>query len=430
MKHSLATKRFLFTVLASFSFSAQTLNAQSEALTTSNNSFGWSLFNEVRNSESNETNVLFSPFSAWLALTLTSNGSRGETLDEFTQVLAQKGWTREEANQATREALDSLLADKESGEKLKIANAVWVNSDIFELSAQFTNSTEMYYSILPGDDVIRSAPFSDPSTLTQMNEWVSESTEGLIPSILSKLQGDMASILLNALYFEGQWLIPFQSSLTEEKTFHKANGEDISVRMMQESSKSFAYAENDQFKMLSLAFRSSSTEDGFGISGRFVLDVVLPNEGEEEGRDLAALNQADYEGLVAGLTNTPVVVGLPRFDFDFSKSLVSSLEALGLEAAFYPGQADFTNLGTTLDKSDLFISDVLQKTAAEMDENGFKAAAVTAVIVGTTSAPAKPEKEFVADRPFFIALRDSESGLILFQGLINAPNAESGSEAR
>ena len=99
-----------------------------------------------------------------------------------------------------------------------------------------------------------------------------------------------------------------------------------------------------------------------------------------------------------------MIVGLPRFRFDYSKSLIGGLKAIGLKKAFAPSEADFTGLGQANRGGDLFISDVLQKTAVQMDENGFKAAAVTAVIISTTSAPEPGEEKVLnADQPIFIA---------------------------
>lgn len=407
----------LCTAVFSLSLFTPGLFAKDNKAAVSNNRFGWSLFEEVQKSESKDANILFSPLSAWLALTLTSNGSRSGTEEEFTKILAQEGWTREEANKEVRGLLDSLLAPSDSGEKVKIANAVWVNSDVFQISEQFANDTETYYSIKPGDDVIRSESFSDPSALENINSWVSESTDGLIPSIVDQLKGDMASILLNALYFEGQWQIPFPEKLTVEKPFHKASGKDSAVMMMNDQSTDFRYSEDAKFKMLSLGFRAKTDEFGFATPGRYVLDIVLPTKGQLED-----LKQEDYEGLTNRLDTHEVKVNLPRFRLDYAKSLVESLEQVGLKQAFEPSQADFTGLGQAGKKQDLYISDVLQKTAAEMNENGFKAAAATAVTVSTTSAPIEQElKEFIADRPFFIALRDTETGALLFQGLINDP---------
>jgi serpin B len=132
------------------------------------------------------------------------------------------------------------------------------------------------------------------------------------------------------------------------------------------------------------------------------------------------MEQTDYQSLLQDMTSQMVRVEIPKFQFSFEKSLTAALRAIGVERAFRPGLAQMAPLGTPKQGGEAFISEVLQKTAVEMDENGFKAAAVTAVIVGTTAEPTATA-EFIADRPFFIALRDRVTGALLFQGIIANP---------
>ncbi len=135
-----------------------------------------------------------------------------------------------------------------------------------------------------------------------------------------------------------------------------------------------------------------------------------------------ALQEMDYQALLQRMKREMVRVQIPKFSFSFEKSLTSALQSVGMERVFRPGLAQMAPLGTPKQGGEAFISDVLQKTAMEMDENGLKAAAVTAVIVGTTAEPTTTA-EFVADRPFFIALRDRITGALLFQGIIANPEA-------
>jgi len=115
-----------------------------------------------------------------------------------------------------------------------------------------------------------------------------------------------------------------------------------------------------------------------------------------------------------------VHVKIPKFKFSYEKTLNTELQAAGMERAFLPDRAQMQGLGTPKSGGKTFISEVLQKTAVELGENGFKAAAVTTVIVGTTSLE-QDSAEFIADRPFFLALRDKETGTLLFQGIVADP---------
>jgi serpin B len=382
-----------------------------------NNEFGWNVFEEIRGAQLKSENMLFSPLSAWLALSLASNGAEQETLQEIQSVLRTNPYSLVQTNPMVRDLIRSLVSSERSGEVLRIANAVWVNSDSFDLAEKFHADAQTFYSILPDEEVVTSASFREASTLQQINNWVSQSTGGMIPSILNELDPDMASILLNALYFQAQWLQPFSSLLTGNDSFQLADGSSKTVAMMQASHMGVPFASNGEYKMISLAFRKGTMASGEGEVGRYLLDVVIPEQAE---RSIFTFERNDYQSLLQDMQPGMVRVAIPRFRFSFEESLTAALQALGMERAFRPGQAQLAPLGTPKGEGVAYISDVLQKTAVEMDENGFKAAAVTAVIVGTTAEPT-PLGEFIADRPFFIALRDRVTGALLFQGIIANP---------
>lgn len=382
-----------------------------------NNEFGWNVFEEIRGAQRKEDNMLFSPLSAWLALSLASNGAEQETLQEIQNVLRTNQYSLVQTNPLVRDLIRSLVTSERSGEVLRIANAVWVNSDSFDLAEKFQTDAQTFYSILPDDEVVTSESFRDVSTLQNINNWVSRNTGGMIPSILNELDPDMASILLNALYFQAQWLQPFSPFLTGNDSFQLADGSSKTVTMMQESHMGVPFVTNGEYKMISLAFRKGTMANGEGEVGRFVLDLVIP---EKANRSIFAFERNDYQSLLQDMQPGIVRVAIPKFQFSFEKSLTAALQAIGMERAFRPGQAQMAPLGTPKGEGVAYISDVLQKTAVEMDENGFKAAAVTAVIVGTTAEPS-PSAEFIADRPFFIALRDRVTGALLFQGIIANP---------
>jgi serpin B len=391
--------------------------ANPTAAARANNEFGWSVFEQIRGTQRLDENMLFSPLSAWLALSLVSNGAEQETLQEIQNALRTNQYSLVQTNPLVRELIRNLTSNQRSTEVLRIANAVWVNSDSFDLSEKFQSDAQTFYSVLPEEEVVTSESFRQDSTLEHINDWVRRSTGGMIPSILDKLEPDMASILLNALYFQGQWLMPFAAPLTSNDSFHLADGSSKLVSMLR-SGHVTPYASNGSYQMVSLAFRSATHASGQPELGRFQLDVVIPERAEGT---IFNLQESDYQSLLQGLQNRSVEMEIPKFKFSYEKSLSAALQAIGIERAFVPGLAQMAPLGTPKFGADAFISEVLQKTAVEMDENGFKAAAVTAVIVGTTSAEPTPSVQFIADRPFFIALRDRVTGALLFQGIIANP---------
>jgi serpin B len=403
---------------ASTSLAGQTLSTQQIAQT--NNSFGWKLFQTVEQSTASDANILLSPLSAWLALSLTSNGADGQTLAEMQSALAQQGFSQLAANEAIHDLMNSLVNGDETAETLRLANAIWANSDRFTLAQNFVDDAETFYSLMPDQTIAHSEPFSQPATLAQINQWVDKQTNGMIPSILEKLEPNMAAIILNALFFEAQWYKPFSEQSLAEETFYKADGSVATVNMMRENQTAFQYAADDRFKMLSLAFRANSGDDVQPIKGRYRLDLILP----QQNFNLSSLTANDYQSLTEKLQSRVVKVALPTLKFTYKNQLNAALQNLGIKQAFEPGKADFSRMSQTATPGDLYIDSVLQKTALEMDENGLKAAAVTAVIISETSVPPPATVSFIANKPFFLSLRDVKTGALLFLGLVANPLAD------
>lgn len=384
----------------------------------SNNSFGWKLFHEIQTKEEKTGNILISPLSAWLALSLTSNGAEGETLQEIQDVIAQKEWPLLDANLTIQMFMADLFNTQDTAEALHLANAVWVNDELFDLSSKFHNDANTYYRISSEFDIARNEPFSDPKTLENINSWVKKSTDDAIPAILEELEPDMAVVVLNALCFRAQWYQSFSPALTEEADFYKNDGSIVKVQMMQESLQEFQYADIGSYKMLSLRFRANDGDEQIAEAGRFQVDFVLP---ANDSADIYQLEQASYEKLISELSLEIVEVGLPKIKLSYELDLNEHLKALGMPRAFDRFRAQFKSLGIPKTGGNAYISDAIQKTAVEMDENGFKAAAATAVVVSVESAPVGNGAKFIANRPFFIALRDSSSNAVLFQGIIANP---------
>jgi serpin B len=114
-------------------------------------------------------------------------------------------------------------------------------------------------------------------------------------------------------------------------------------------------------------------------------------------------------------------IALPRFTIEFKASLKRSLAAIGMAEAFDGSRADFRGM-IEAEGANVFIHDVLHKTYIAVNEEGTEAAAATSVEMRLTSVmePQLPF-EMVCDHPFFIAVRDNDTGLVLFMGSIVNP---------
>jgi serpin B len=110
-----------------------------------------------------------------------------------------------------------------------------------------------------------------------------------------------------------------------------------------------------------------------------------------------------------------VALGLPRFGTETKVELARVLAGLGMPTAFGAG-ADFSGITT---QASLLIDAVIHQANIDVDEKGTEAAAATAVVMRESAAPSAVD--LTVDRPFVFALRDLETGAVLFLGRITEP---------
>ena len=152
--------------------------------------------------------------------------------------------------------------------------------------------------------------------------------------------------------------------------------------------------------------------------GSLVMTVVVPD-------DLAAferkLDANLFDQITSTLRDTSVDLTLPRFKIETKTELSPALEALGMPLAFEPDKADFSGITT---QERLFISAVVHQANIAVDEKGTEASAATAVVMAAaaTTAPRQMVTLHV-DRPFVFAVRDVNTGAMLFLGRVVDPSA-------
>ena len=373
-------------------------------LEAENSGFAFGLFQQVASGDYG-TNIVLSPLSAKLALAMTYNGAVGETKDAMAGVLDLEGMSLEEVNKQLGNLMTSL-AQADEDMLLEIANSLWANQD-YELSQDFVERCRESY-----DAEVANLDFSDPESPDIINAWVKEKTRDKIEKIVDKLTPELALILINAVYFNGKWETQFDASLTEDGDFHLLDGGTVSVPLMRRSDE-YSYYEDENLQAVSLPY-------GEEEKGRMSMYVVLPREGRDYGEFLSTLSEANWEQWMGMFRNREGELALPRFKVEYKKELSDALKAMGMEPAFHGGLEDiFAGLGG----EKAYISKVLQKTYIDVNEEGTEAAAVTEVEVEVTSV--QPDTEpftMTVDRPFFFAIRDNQTGALLFMGSIVDPS--------
>ena len=384
-----------------------TAGADPTAASAGINAFATDLFDRLVATDPT-ANLVFSPASIALALTMASAGAKGATLQEMDSVLHI---TDPAAIHRSMNGLGTALvglnqskdltAEGGTGKdevQLSIANSLWGQADLpFEqafldlLSSEYDAGMELvdYKTDAEGARVA-------------INNWVKEQTKDRIPSLLSPgvLTADSRLTLVNAIYLKANWAEKFEKSLTKKETFHAPKG-DVQVDMMH-IERHFGYSSGEGWQAVELPYTFGTLALTLAVGD--TADTTLPT-GDE---------------VFAASTSRLVQLGMPKFDIQTSTDLASVLGALGMATAF-SDKADFSGMNTA---EQLFIAAVIHQANITVDEEGTEAAAATAVAMAGTSAPA-PEETVVLtiDRPFTFWLHDTANQTILFAGRINDPSA-------
>ena len=375
---------------------------------SANTKFGFNLFNEIRETEQDK-NIFISPFSISIALAMTLNGAAGETEQAMVNTLQLQGLNSELIN-AGYAGLHQILLKSDPKVTLTIANSLWARQGI-PFKQDFLQRNTQFFGA-----EISTLNFDDSNASRIINKWVDTNTNGKIQRIIGDgIDPSTVLFLINAIYFKGTWQTEFDPSLTRDATFHLATGDEKQVPMMSRTDV-YPYYRNDEedFQAISLPYGD----------GRMSMSIFLPSRESDLNVFFQRLNVESWENWISQLQEQKVLLKVPKFKMEYERGLNDILKALGMDIAFDAGRADFSRMASLETANvNLYIQDVVHKTFVEVNEEGTEAAAVTSVAVDATSV-APPPPQFIADRPFFFAIRDNETKTVLFMGVIVEPLLE------
>ncbi len=363
--------------------------------------FSYELFrNTVAHDD--EENLMISPLSVSMALAMTLNGARKQTFEEMRNTLHLQGLELEEINEAF-ESLTDLLVTADPLVRMKIANSIWHDA-LLPVEEDFLQRVQQHYRA-----GVSGLDFSDPGAVDIINNWVAENTEGLIEEIIDEIPDEIVMYLVNALYFKGDWLRPFDLEDTHSADFHLEDGESVEVEMMRQEGRFALYSSAD-VHLIELPYGDSL----------FTMSVMMPAD-PELPLDQFIQEQITSENLSNWRSNLnvserDVTLMLPKFELEYEIEYKDLLSAMGMEIAFDPYEADLLGIADVRPQN-LYIDDVAHKTFIRVDEEGTEAAAVTSVGVGITSLP----PQMVVNRPFVFIIHERESGTNLFMGKVKNP---------
>lgn len=374
-----------------------------QALVTGNTTFALDLHHQL---ESEPGNLFYSPHSISMALAMTWAGARGQTEADMASVL---GFTlTQDKTHAAFNALDQALASRGQGAdgadgkgfRLNVANAMWAQIG-FPFEAKFLDTLALNYGA-----GVHIADFEGQTTqaIDLINGWVADKTEDRIQKLVSPqtVTKDTRFVLTNAIYFNAAWAEPFDDANTQDGDFTLLDGTAVKVPMMAGYQET-GYLDGDGYQAVRLPY------DGHELS----MILVLPDPGTFADFE-ASLDAAALDEIFGSLGSYGVSITMPKFEFDSEFNLSKALKTMGMTSAFEG--ADFSGMSTEA----LEVTDVVHKSFVSVNEKGTEAAAATAVIGGTTSAP--EPASITLDHPFLFFIRDNPTGAILFVGRIQDPS--------
>ena len=342
-------------------------------------------------------NILISPLSVLLALGMTANGAGNETLSQMQGVLGGN-IPIDELNKY----LYSYTKNLPSGDraKLNIANSIWFRDDENHLTVEkgFLQKNADFYNA----DLFKSA--FDDRTLSDVNDWVKNNTDGMIDKILDAIHEGAVMYLINAIVFDAEWESAYHKDNISEGEFTAFDGGRQRVDFM--TSKEDVYLDDGR----ATGFIKPYINDTYS----FV--ALLPNEDISVGEYVKSLTGEGFLNTLRGATDALVSATMPKFSYDYKIQMNDTLKDLGMTDAFSADRADFSRLGRS-PGNNIYVFEVLHKTFISVDELGTKAGAVTKVEMRAASDHAVT-KSVELDRPFVYAIIDNATLLPMFIGTV------------
>jgi serpin B len=337
------------------------------------------------------------------------NGADGQTKQEMLAALSLSA-SQISAINAANAQLIKIIRTPANSISLSVADSTWVNSRRATLLPDYSKRMQVSYAAEMAD-----LDFSNPSAPQRINSWASKETQGKIPKVIDRIDPAELVLLLNAVYFKGQWTHKFDEAKTRQSDFTLDGGSVKQVARMAQSGR-FEYFETPQLQAIRLPFGE----------GDLVMEVLLPSKSSSLSALEAQLAPERWKDWRAQYAQHSGTIELPRFELKSNYRLNGPLQALGMSRAFDSNGAQLAGMLSSAPGQSrpgrVSISSVLQSTYWKVDEEGSEAAAVTTTQIRAT-AVARPEQPFrmVVDRPFFCTIEDHRSGALLFVGAIYNP---------
>ncbi|KAG8571885.1 hypothetical protein GDO81_011816 [Engystomops pustulosus] len=389
------------------------------ALVTAYNTFAISMYKKLI--EHNDANILFSPMSIGTVLTMLFPGTNGNTEFQMANVLNFRKPSRKPSKTSDAIQIENVpqvfeefisnIKQTSNSYSMKLANRLF-SEESFHIIQQYSQLIEKHFQAK-----IQAMNFSQEAERSRktINTWVEGETDGIIKEILppDSISSLTKLVLVNAIYFKGNWESKFPEKNTEQKPFRMSKSKSKQVQMMFQRNKfNLFYIEELETKVLELPY----------VNTQLSMIILLPDDIKDNTTGLEKLeNELSYEKLKDWtneevMENTEVEIDLPRIHLEEKYDLKSYLTEMGLGDLFSEDKADLTGIS---DKGNLCVSEIFHKAFVKVNEEGTEATAATAGVVTVRMLPITVK--FQADHPFLFMIRDNQTKAILFLGKFSSP---------
>ena len=336
------------------------------------NTFQFEILNELIKQSEIGNNIVISPLSIYKILSLCANGADKKTLKEMVKSLCNK--SLDEINDINRE-LNSTI---DNFKTVTIANSIFTFLSKTQLEKKFLIKAGQY-----------NANVEKIESCDQINKWCSNATNGKITEIIDSIDKETTMILINAIYFKGEWEKKFDKSKTEKKFFFNYKKEKKLIDFMFRKDKYYCY-ENEDTKILSLNYQKDNIK----------ALIIMPSEENDINEYAKNFTIYNYKNILNNLTEDTVSLYFPKFEINYKSELNSIFQSLGMKKAFID-EADFSLISND---EDMKIDKIIHKAYIKVDEEGTEASAATAVKSGRKVKMKTPD--MIVDHPFLFIIRN------------------------
>jgi serine protease inhibitor len=324
-------------------------------------------------------NIIFSPYSFYIALCILLNGTVGEASQAIRKYLhIQDSLSDSDLNNYNMSMVNYYYLDEKN--LFSVVNAIFTK---VEPRSEFVDIAIKYYN----------SSIFELESVNQVNTWVSEKTKGKITKIIENID-ETKMIIVSTLYFLSEWKYPFEPDMNEKRKFLSIDNQNEYEFMNQkfQNLEDVKYYSNDEVELITLPYKLVNI---FGV-------ILLPKK-DELNKYLLKINEEDINKLIKKCKTESVRLTLPKFKIEFGEKLQESLKSLGLGILFN-GLGDFSNCSKELNNG--IQVNIVVKYFLEVNEKGTEAAAVTLISLEPKCKPKKETVKMIVDRPFLYLLID------------------------